>query len=638
MPSVVVLFGVTVATLLVIFQYITVVANLTNEIIYRQVAFSAARAALDYGKDKYDGDEFFDVIGPELDAITGAVLDDQNANSVADNLEEKKLFENNTYRVTYQLKMVPSATPLSDRSKRVQGIGRVYLPKNATTPRYSRVINSEIISSVITAENPSDFSPLAWYDASCNPPHADPDCQFSTVLKEGTDSAAGNPTSLREEKALDGLYCGGAPNTGDGNLAMPVIGECGNSSQNVGMVFNLGSKLPKGVVIEDARIQFTADKKGNSDVEFDIAGLVSDNFPNFTANDTGEIHNAIKTTARVQWKTPSWQAGESKAVKQRTPNLKGIVQEIIDRPGWAQGNNIAFRFKRVSSTGERYAKPTPMTLTITYSGYVQANQGERVKVWRDRSGNGFHMIALNDDARPTRKSIIMETADPAQPMVEFTPSQGMKATVPASTGRKANTYTAVALMRMKPGTEKTEGHGAMVSFYGEGTGWLRYSPFWRHPSVAGFHPWDHPFYASSDGGFFCNAMNTFERSCMETFMNHTNNPWAIYSAREGIVERDELLRRNGKNNTWGQANYVTTQLNAPYTMAIGADATYLIPRSDIEVAELILYDRALTCSQLEGVEKYLVDKWKYNSFAHTWNETDTTYKSSGCAENTVPAY
>lgn len=55
-----------------------------------------------------------------------------------------------------------------------------------------------------------------------------------------------------------------------------------------------------------------------------------------TTND--DISGRTKTTASVAWQDTN--LGYSQQVQ--TPDLKTIVQEVIDRPGWTSGNSIAF--------------------------------------------------------------------------------------------------------------------------------------------------------------------------------------------------------------------------------------------------------------------------------------------------------
>jgi hypothetical protein len=53
----------------------------------------------------------------------------------------------------------------------------------------------------------------------------------------------------------------------------------------------------------------------------------------------------------VSCRAPAWTAG-SVAAAQRTPDLAWVVQEVVDRPGWASGNALALL---VTGRGHRTA-------------------------------------------------------------------------------------------------------------------------------------------------------------------------------------------------------------------------------------------------------------------------------------------
>jgi len=81
-----------------------------------------------------------------------------------------------------------------------------------------------------------------------------------------------------------------------------------------------------------------------------IGAEASDNAPAFAAS-PHDLSSRQLGTMRTGWVPPSWNVGEMDA-KQETPNLAGIVQEIVDRDGWTSGNAIAFL---ISGTGRRIA-------------------------------------------------------------------------------------------------------------------------------------------------------------------------------------------------------------------------------------------------------------------------------------------
>ena len=110
-------------------------------------------------------------------------------------------------------------------------------------------------------------------------------------------------------------------------------------AEYVGLRFN-EIPLERGQVIEHAYIQFTSEDEDYGTSTVTIYGEDSDNAQTFTEND-GDISTRPTTIASVSWSIPDWdaeQAGEA----QQTPELKSILQEIIDKPTWSAGNSVAF--------------------------------------------------------------------------------------------------------------------------------------------------------------------------------------------------------------------------------------------------------------------------------------------------------
>ncbi len=67
-----------------------------------------------------------------------------------------------------------------------------------------------------------------------------------------------------------------------------------------------------------------------------------------TANN--DISNRSTTTTGITWNVSSWDLLQA---KEQTPDLSSIVQEIVNRPGWATGNSLSFI---MSGTGKRVAE------------------------------------------------------------------------------------------------------------------------------------------------------------------------------------------------------------------------------------------------------------------------------------------
>ena len=67
---------------------------------------------------------------------------------------------------------------------------------------------------------------------------------------------------------------------------------------------------------------------------------------------SGNISSRTTTAAKAAWSPASWTTIGDRGVDQQTPDLAALVQEVVDRPGWRNGNAIAII---VTGSGERTA-------------------------------------------------------------------------------------------------------------------------------------------------------------------------------------------------------------------------------------------------------------------------------------------
>jgi hypothetical protein len=97
--------------------------------------------------------------------------------------------------------------------------------------------------------------------------------------------------------------------------------------------------IPKGAVIDSAFIQvWSHEGKSEDDLaRITISAEASDNAETYT--ESALISARPRTTAKLLWEvTDEWDLWE----KRQTPDLKDLVQEVVNRGGWATGNAIAF--------------------------------------------------------------------------------------------------------------------------------------------------------------------------------------------------------------------------------------------------------------------------------------------------------
>ncbi len=84
---------------------------------------------------------------------------------------------------------------------------------------------------------------------------------------------------------------------------------------------------------------------------------------------TNNISLRTKTDNFVNWSPKSWNSVGESGKAQETPDLKAIIQEIINRDGWQSGNSIAMIIegsgKRVAESYDGSSSKAPI-LTVEY--------------------------------------------------------------------------------------------------------------------------------------------------------------------------------------------------------------------------------------------------------------------------------
>jgi hypothetical protein len=101
--------------------------------------------------------------------------------------------------------------------------------------------------------------------------------------------------------------------------------------------------LPENASVLDARIQFTADETGSDPTNLLIKGELSSSSTTFSESVLFDITERPQTFTAVQWQNiPSWNTVGDATDDQKTPNLRTIVQEIIEQSTWSIFNPMTF--------------------------------------------------------------------------------------------------------------------------------------------------------------------------------------------------------------------------------------------------------------------------------------------------------
>lgn len=134
-------------------------------------------------------------------------------------------------------------------------------------------------------------------------------------------------------------------------------GDLEIGSEQTGLATTLGMRftglaIPRGATIQRAYVQFTADEKGRPATSVTIGGHASDNSPGFTTT-RYDISARARTAASVGWTPPQWLTFGAAGLAERTPDVSAVVQEIVNRAGWASGNALTII---ISGSGRRTAE------------------------------------------------------------------------------------------------------------------------------------------------------------------------------------------------------------------------------------------------------------------------------------------
>jgi predicted Fe-Mo cluster-binding NifX family protein len=152
-----------------------------------------------------------------------------------------------------------------------------------------------------------------------------------TIEDNGVTFAASSDDAEQENDEMDSLFDDDLDAGWEGAPEDQNILTTGLRFQHVG--------IPKGAIIQNAYIEvYSHEAKTTEDVaRITIFGEATDHAETFTED--ALITARPKTSASLLWEVAEeWGLW----TPHQTPNLKDIVQEIVNRPGWQAGNAIAF--------------------------------------------------------------------------------------------------------------------------------------------------------------------------------------------------------------------------------------------------------------------------------------------------------
>ena len=193
---------------------------------------------------------------------------------------------------------------------------------------------------------------------------------------------------------------------GNGNGEMKLdnsdleLGKDGSAPQKIGLRFN-SLNIPANATVTNAYIQFTADETNTETTDLTIHGEDHDNAVAFSTTDY-DVSNRDTTVASVDWAPASWTTVGAAGTDQQTPDLKTIVQEIINRSDWAPDNSMVFM---ITGTGERTAESydgssgdaPDLHISYTYGPTVSWTNPDDGEIFTNLNAISFEVDATDID-------------------------------------------------------------------------------------------------------------------------------------------------------------------------------------------------------------------------------------------------
>ncbi len=532
---------------------------------YIQIAHIASKAGIDYSKEQFE----------LLPSYSGTA--------------EFTIINNPKYRVTIEVDVLQN---ISTTQKRIQSYGRVYIPDTASTAAYVRDIKSTIIRSGELAGNPADYNPILWLDAGePNSLYKGPSSNSQTITGLYGSSSA----DIVEEYGSDASSSNrGRLNFSGSSLDMPCssgLPPCGGSfgTQKVGLRFR-SVTVPKNATITNAYIQFTTQSTQTAGaLNLNVQGIAQDDPSAWSGN--YDVSNRPKTSASVVWAPPNWNTVNSAGANERA-TITTIVQELVNRGGWNPSQDMAFSISYASGSGVRKAykgqnsnpKPSLYIQWTDTGGQNATTTGDTIERWNDISGGNNH-AQFTYGARPTLQNSQINSL----PAVRFSANGALLSSLPSdATGTGV---TIMAVMRPRTGSATD---ARFVSLMNSALNSDSNTP--------------NGISALQKSGTSTTLIQKYNGTDGETLSGGIDGAWSIFSSRIASTKVERLLKNSTPDNyseLISTINYSINQIYIGGTRNISSGSNY----ADADIAELVIYNKDLSCSQLQLVELYFSQKY-----------------------------
>ena len=115
------------------------------------------------------------------------------------------------------------------------------------------------------------------------------------------------------------------------------LGKDGSDKQRIGLRFR-NNKIPKNATIVRAHLEFRVDEKSSTTTNITIQGEANANSAAFKTS-LNNISSRKTTNSNIVWnEIPAWTTLSS---TQQSPDIREIIQEIVNQSNWTSGNSLA---------------------------------------------------------------------------------------------------------------------------------------------------------------------------------------------------------------------------------------------------------------------------------------------------------
>ena len=193
-------------------------------------------------------------------------------------------------------------------------------------------------------------------------------------LHEVVDLAKGISVAHPDDDAEEGAD--GDVSLGSSDLELTTDGD----TQTIGLRFtDVPFPANSADRIKAAYLQFTVDESSDQSTSLWISGELTADAERFVSA-SHDVSSRDRTNAQVNWSPPAWKKVGAAGEAQRTPDLAGIVKEIVSQPDWKPGNAMAFIIggegKRTAVAGRAEGKGAARLVIIADVPNVSADNDE----------------------------------------------------------------------------------------------------------------------------------------------------------------------------------------------------------------------------------------------------------------------